>query len=282
MINEDKIALRRRWQGIVKKNSRQLLKSLFAALHPVARACLSLSAKGAETVLGGAFALCPRRYRFAAARHLARPLRPLRRLITLYSVRRSGAHRVGYRNDALEHTINSLCKSEIEFDLMMNVQGSEAVSEGGAIFISAHTGLSTLFVRWLSDRGHQVSVVTKRKNRKIPGSLDPLDVIRPDTMMLVRVRQRVAAGRVVLLYVDSEHPIEGWHKIEVKYGPLYISDKVMRFAERARIPILFCATRVMADGQVGSRIVRPSSTSAAVVFDEFCQFLREEIDQTDY
>jgi hypothetical protein len=52
-------------------------------------------------------------------------------------------------------------------------------------------------------------------------------------MMFVRVRRRVAAGGVVLLYIDSELPMEGWHKIDVKYGSLYISDKIMRFAERA-------------------------------------------------
>lgn len=282
MINEGEIALRRRWQGLMKKNSRQVLKSLFVAFHPAARACLSILAKGADAALGIGFGVCPRRHRFTAARHLARPLRPLRRLISRYSTWRGGAHRVGYRNDALECVVNSLCNSDIEFDPTLVVRGADAIGPGGAILVSAHTGLSPLFVRWLSDRGHRVSVVTKRKNRKIPGRRDPLEVIRPDSMMLVRVRQRVAAGGMVLLYIDSELPIEGWHKVQVKYGPLYVSDKIMRFAERARLPLLYCATRVQADGEIVARIVRPTSTSAAVAFDEFCQFLREEIEQTDY
>ncbi|MGH9942587.1 MAG: hypothetical protein ACRD9R_09570 [Pyrinomonadaceae bacterium] len=282
MNNEAEIALRYRWHGLMKKNSRPCLKSLAVAIHPAARACLSLLAKGANTALGVGLAACPRRHRFTAARHLARLLQPLRRFISLYSCWKGGAHRVGYRNDALECTVDSLCNSDIEFDPTLLVQGAEAIGPGGAIFVSAHFGLSTLFVRWLSDHGYRVSVVTKRKNRKIPGRLDPLEVIRPDAMALVRIRQSVAAGGVVLIYIDSEHPTEGWRQIEVKYGPLYISDTIMRFAERARIPLLYCATRVLDDGRIVTRITRPSSSRAAVALDEFCQFLQEEIDHTDY
>lgn len=283
MINEDEMALRRRRHGLMKKNSRQFLKSLSVAFHPAARACLNVIAKGADTALGVGFALCPRPYRFAAARHLAIPLRPLRRLITRYSTWRGAAHRLGYRNAALQCTFDSLYNSGIEFDQTLAVQGADSIGEGGAILVSAHFGLSLLFVRWLYDHGYQVSVVTEQINRKtIPGRRAPVEVLLPDEMVFVRIRQRIADGGLVLINVDSELPAERRHKIEVKYGPLYVSDNVMRFAERARIPLLYHATRVLDNGEIVTRIVRPTSTNASVAFDEFCRFLREEIEQTDY
>lgn len=283
MINEDEMALRRGRHGLMKKNSRQVLKSLSVAFHPAARACLNIIAKGADSALGVGFALCPRPYRFAAARHLATPLRPLRRLITRYSTWRGAAHRVGYRNAALQCTFDSLYNSGMEFDQTLAVRGADSIGEGGAILVSAHFGLSLLFVRWLYDHGYQVSVVTEQINRKtIPGRRAPVEVLLPDEMVFVRIRQRIASGGLVLINVDSELPAERRHKIEVKYGPLYVSDNVMRFAERARIPLLYHATRVLADGEIVTRIVRPTSTNASVAFEEFCRFLREEIDQTDY
>jgi len=171
----------------------------------------------------------------------------------------------------------------MEFDQTLAVRGADSIGEGGAILVSAHFGLSLLFVRWLYDHGYQVSVVTEQINRKtIPGRRAPVEVLLPDEMVFVRIRQRIASGGLVLINVDSELPAERRHKIEVKYGPLYVSDNVMRFAERARIPLLYHATRVLADGEIVTRIVRPTSTNASVAFEEFCRFLREEIDQTDY
>ena len=254
-----------------------------AAFHPAARACLNVIARGAGTALGAGFALCPRPYRFAAARHLAVPLRPLRRLITRYSTWKGAVHRLGYRNHALQCTLDSLYNAGIEFDQTLTVQGADSIGAGGAILVSAHFGLSLLFVRWLYDHGYRVTVVTEQQHRKtIPGTRAPIEVLEPDAMVFVRIRQRVASGGLVLVNVDSELPAERRHKIEVKYGPLYVSDNVMQFAERARIPLLYHATRVLADGEIVTRIVRPTATSAAVAFEEFCRFLRDEIEQTDY
>jgi hypothetical protein len=174
-----------------------------------------------------------------------------------------------------------MCRLDVEFDPGLSVRGADAIGAGGALLVSGHFFLNSLLVRWLFDRGHKVtSVMFDPGDRPtIVGTRVPLDVIRPDRMVLVRIRRRVAAGGVVVMALDSARPLEGGRTVETPAGPRYVSETLPRFAERAGIPILYCATRVAPDGEVVVNVVRPSSSRADVVLDEFCRFLLAETEQ---
>jgi hypothetical protein len=230
---------------------------------------------------GRALAACPRRRRFAAARRLARAVHPLVRRTAFYKTR---TRLDGYREDALRLAIHTMGRLGVEFDPIVTVRGAEAVGAGGAIVISGHFLLNGMFLRWLYERGSRVSVLMAQapdRPKVIIGTRVPLEVLLPDPMVLVRVRRRVTAGGVVLMDIDALEPGEGRHRVDTPMGPRYVSDAVMRFAERAKLPILFCATRVARGGEVVVSVARPTSSCAASVLREFCHFLVAEARQVE-
>jgi hypothetical protein len=172
----------------------------------------------------------------------------------------------------------------IEFEPDFTVLGDEAIGPCGMILISGHFHLNHLFLRLLYDRGKRVNLVmaSPPKEPNIWGTRTPLAIIRPDRMSLVRIRHRVTAGEIVGGLVDTVEQREGRHTITTPHETVFISEKIFRLAERAGLPILFGTTRITASGEIIIKLLRPSSTRADAMVEEFCQFLRSEIVQVAY
>ena len=94
---------------------------------------------------------------------------------------------------------------------------------------------------------------------------------------LVRIRARVAAGYLVAAAVDRTEPLAGWHALSTPQRTVFVSDMIMRLAERSAIPLLFAATRMTADGRIVTNFVRPTAARAECMLHEFSRFLRSEL-----
>ena len=190
----------------------------------------------------------------------------------------------GYRESALAFMFDKMTLSGIEFDPASTFVGDEPTGPAGAIIISGHFHLNNLYLRLVHDRGKRVNLLMESPPivPRVVGTRSPLGIIRPDTMSLVRIRRRVAAGEIVGALVDTTEEREGRPAITTPHGTVFISDEIMRLAERAGLPILFGTTRVAASGKIVMKLIRPSSTRADAVLEEFCQFLRAEIAQVAY
>lgn len=221
--------------------------------------------------LGVGLGACPRRWRFAVARRAAGIIQPLLRVQRLWV--RDGPAFYGRRAAALSIACSGMHRLGVGFDPAMTVHGAEKIGPGGALVVTAHFHLTHLFVRWLHDRGHKVSMVMFRtpERPRIAGTRSPLDVIAADERVFVRVRRRVREGRVVFLVLDAARPLGGYVGVETPNGRRYVSDAAMRFAERARIPLLCCSTVIGPGGVVVKIYALPPRASTA--FGEFCRFL---------
>jgi hypothetical protein len=179
----------------------------------------------------------------------------------------------GPRETALGALYRCMHRFGLPFDPVVTVGGVQPM--GGTLIITAHFGLTGLLLRWLSDCGHEVSVVMYRgpANPMISGTREPLDVIPTDQLTLVRVRRRLATGRIVIALADGSVSPSRPHRVQSAIGPRGVSDHIMQFAERTRVPILFASTQVGDSGKVLIRLVRPASVHAEELCREFCQFL---------
>jgi hypothetical protein len=243
----------------------------------------ALRLRSVFTMVGGlAFVACPRRWRFGVARQLARGFQPI---VRARERSRSPLCRWstidGYQELSLQYTLHGLERQGIQFDPAVTVHAADAIGAGGVLIASAHVFLNRLFIRWLVEQGRQVSIVMSEPPERLPllGARASLDVIKADATVFFGIRQRIAAGRVVVIALDVKKEVAGWRRVETPVGPRFVSDAVMQFAERAGIPILFAITRIAGDGEIVTNIVRPSSNRTGVVFDEYCRFLHTEAEQ---
>jgi hypothetical protein len=86
---------------------------------------------------------------------------------------------------------------------------------------------------------------------------------------------------MVIIDIDDPDPSRRSRLVETRRCPRYVSDAVIKFAEHAQIPLLFCATRVTTEREVLTNLARPSLPDSSIVLNEFCRFLQEEATQID-
>lgn len=111
---------------------------------------------------------------------------------------------------------------------------------------------------------------------RVLGTLMPIEVLRADHTVLVRVRRRLAEGGVVVIALDTSQTVGTWRTLDKPGGLRNVNDTAMRFAERVQVPVLFCSTHIGDDGNVEATIMQPPSSSATQLFNEFCSFLCSE------
>ncbi|HYE73416.1 MAG TPA: hypothetical protein VEF04_08795 [Blastocatellia bacterium] len=232
------------------------------------------------TLVGFGFKLCPRQWRFPLAQRFARVFQSLLRRTSQYTNRDTQLD--GYCEEALRLTLYTMKRLDVEYDPHITVLGAEAIKRGSLI-ISLHFYLNPLFVRWLMDAGYQVSQVAASipDQPKYAGSQLPGDALKSDAKVFFGIRRRVAAGGVVVIYLDHPRPLNNGRIVETPVGPRYVSDAALKFAERFQIPVLFCSTRMTEQGQIVTRVIRPSSHHAAGLLDEYCNFVSAEARQVE-
>ena len=231
--------------------------------------------RAVQLAIGAALLLCPRSLRFRAALHIAKRLELMLRWLG-----RSSSQFLpfdGYREVALQHAYRGMQRLKIEFDPDLKVIGSESIDNGTLIF-TGHFGLTGVFLRWLFDKGKRVSTIMYAPfaNPRVLGTLNPIEVIKADSMVLVRVRRRLAEGGVVVIALDTSQTSRSWRALDKPGGLRNVNETAMRFAERTNVPVLFCSTRIGDDGNVEATITHPSWTNSTELFDKFCSFLCAE------
>jgi hypothetical protein len=178
-----------------------------------------------------AFRLLPRRFRFRVARRLAVLFGPLYRFTPRYKRRPSLLD--GYREEVLRAFVFSMTGAGVLFDPELEIRGSD-VPPGGAIFAGAHFLLNGLFLRWLLDHGHRpLTIANQPPGRCYAGTSTVIANITPGPSAFVEARRMLRDGRKIVVNIDDRQPHEGWIPVETGAGTKYVSDAVMRFAEKA-------------------------------------------------
>lgn len=228
------------------------------------------------------FRLCPRKWRFRLAVRLSLRLGPLVRKSPLY--RPIPGNLQGFRDHTLVVILSRLIRQGIDFDPLLTVNGVEQLGQSGAILVSGHIYLNLLFMHWLHNRGRRISLVmaNPEERSELIDKCIPSDLIKADVWCLNRIRQRVAAGEVVAIALDSPTPKGDCRRIEALDAPVFISSSILRFAERAGISVFYFATHLSERGEIVTNIVRPSTPQAVVATDELSQFLHSYISQIDW
>lgn len=243
-------------------------------LQRLARSASLRVESGIHFVIGFALILCPRSLRFRAALSVAKLLQPA---LLLRASTRQYRPFDGYREAALQHAYRGMQRLKVQFDPELRVIGPKTIDKGSLI-LTGHFGLTGIFLRWLFNQGHKVATVMYAPFAKprVLGTLTPIEVLRADHTVLVRVRRRLAEGGVVVMALDTSQTVGTWRTLDKPGGLRNVNDTAMRFAERANVPVLFCSTRIGDDGNVEATLVQAPWSSATQLFDEFCSFLSSE------
>jgi hypothetical protein len=185
----------------------------------------------------------------------------------------------GPRERSLWFLLNRLFAHDIDFIPVLRAQPPQLPGEsGGALIITSHHFLNRLFMLWLTQQGRRVTLVSGVQDlAEHLGSRNKVERIRPNEQTYLRARRRIRDNHLVIITTDALQPIPNSRPLELGGVTHYISETAPRFAERARIPLLFAFTRIGAGGQVLVHLARPSTTQANIAMDEFCQFLSREV-----
>lgn len=222
----------------------------------------------------------PRRHRFRAMVLSSRFITPIVPLLPMY--RNRGYDLDTPREEALRLVIRAAARSVVEYDPPLQACGmvcvNEAVAQHGcALVLSAHFSLNHLLLRALHDSGH--TVATMRGQALTPaviaGTSIPFHDIALSPTVLVRIRNALRRGVVLVMDVDRPDRREGSLPVETRSGTIHIMPTIFEFALKTRTPVIFAATR--AHGPViRTTFARPVATRVEDVIDEFSAFIREQ------
>jgi len=177
--------------------------------------------------------------------------------------------------------LQSLTNSDIEFDPNTEVHGAEHLPRGAAILVSGHFYLNFVFLRWLRDQGHSPSVFLRLgvDTWRFVGTREPMSILDPDRHSLLRVRELLRSGEIIVSAIDNNEPFQDWTKLNVSERSIFVSDRLFRFAEQLGCPVLFFYTRLGKKGTVVADIVPATTHDAARTLSEFSNFMSAALSQ---
>ena len=233
-------------------------------------------------VAGHLFHLIPHRKRFEVARRLGLALAKLYRHAPFYGRRPSLLD--GAREECIRRLLRMMTRAGVPFVPELHVRGGELVPAGPALVLSAHFLLDIMMSRWLEEHGHPFTAVfgIERERMFVAGTRRPLDKLRTGPQVLVEIRGRLARGRKVLVNIEQPTltPDPAWLPFDVDgVGRTYVSPAALRFAERARVPVLFAVVRMDDHDRMTLTFARPSAEDAETMLADYCDFLRAEAAQ---
>jgi hypothetical protein len=219
------------------------------------------------------FFLFGRRARFFHALRLIRIAEPFLRRLPRY---RTPAHGLGSDREFLTSALlNTLSDHDVEFDADILVTGDELPADEGAILISGHFYLNFVFFRRLYDIGRQTTIflVTPPKEWRVMGTKVPLEVLRPRAASLLQVKRRISEGRLVALAIDNFEQLPNYKKLNVPGRDVFVSDSIIKFAEKLNIPLFFFDTFFDKDNRIVVNVRKAEAKQSALVLDEFADFI---------
>lgn len=235
----------------------------------------------AETTAIPAFGILPTDWRFAAAVRFARLLERVNLPRERYRMAAAGR-----REAALNRVLVTLMRRRIAFKPVISVHGVDEIPREGALGITAHFGLGLVLLKWLVERDQQLKVtlvITKAPIRGVdPRSPERVLTIGAGPRVLLQARSHIAAGRLTVIALDRPRPRQGLRPMEGPERTIFLSDSPIRFAEMTRVPIIFLASRLDANGGVVATVSRPNSTSAEEIYEEFVSFVRSQMEQMTF
>lgn len=229
----------------------------------------------------------PPRYRFGVAKVAARCVARL--LAHKFSPSRSPRPAISsVRDRCLGEFVYFMDTQGFRFDPVLRVSGVEVIEsarrEGrGVLLISTHANanLATLLVRQLDGSGFPLSVVSTLSPYPIFGSAKRIEAIKPAGDFLVTVRTRLRAGDVVCAVIDSgDRTDERQIEVRTTYGSLWLSDSIVRLAQRCNARIVFCAAHVDRRWDLQVTLRAPSNGRPDDVIYDFVSFVERHIADT--
>lgn len=196
------------------------------------------------------FCLVPRGLRFRAVMAAASMLTPLVGPVLL---RRYG-NTVGSASD---ETLRVLCRAmvrlRVKYDVSVEADVDPellpALRRGGTLLVSAHFPLNAFFVRWLYDRGHEVSAVRETPGRAfVWGTGTEIDILRPSHEVMLQMRTRLRAGRPLLLAIDRALPKTRPVDAATRFGLTRIATPPFALARKLGVPVFFYGVRAAKSG----------------------------------
>ncbi|HYO79393.1 MAG TPA: hypothetical protein VE010_23205 [Thermoanaerobaculia bacterium] len=226
------------------------------------------------TLTGAAFGLVPRRHRFAVARKLALAAAPLLRASRHYQ--RRGSPLDGYREEAVRLALHAMRRLRITFDPSLRMRGA-ALPDGPAIIASGHFLLNFVMLRWIFDQGGAPAMIANQPDPLVcyAGTTTRIDTLQAARGVLLTARQRLAAGRKVMVMIDDHNPAPGYVQVETAAGFRYVSPVIHRFAERLNVPLYFANVYVDSHGELAAEL-RALPREADAAFEASCRYLTED------
>jgi hypothetical protein len=201
--------------------------------------------------LGTPFALLPRRFRFGAALRLAALLR---RPIWRFRRNSNAIWLAGPADESLRIVLRAMVVSDIRFDPQLALDVPESFVEdlraSAGLIVTGHFVLNTLMTRYLHDQRIEVTPVKTfpENDPRIWGTDAPSDAVRPSRTLLVTVRDKLAAGRPVILAIDSRYPLPGGVAVETFAGTYFVSSAALTLVRRIEAPVWFACVRARRHG----------------------------------
>lgn len=226
-----------------------------------------------------AFRAMPRAWRFRAAVVLARWLEPLVARTHAYQ-QRALLRTDDLRETALELLLMMLTRHRTTFDPVLHVEGIEHLpvpGSGATLIVGPHTMLSTLFIRYLDDAGHDPVVITADPDQGVPGRRARACVLSPSPALLFKVRRYLGEGRTLAGMIDRAEPERRSSTLQTSAGPVFVSDALLQLAVRYHTRIVFIATKMDATSRIVTRLSAPppGSSSVAQLVSAFADFVEE-------
>lgn len=223
----------------------------------------------------------PARYRFPAARGVARAFTPLLFNRALQRWVRKATVLETDQDYVLAQLVALLRNSRTKLDVPLAIDGLEhldaAVSAGrGVLLTGPHTFLSIVAIRHLHNLGYDVATVSRYPYQVPAGEVSAVPRIPLTPMFMRAVRDAWSQGRIVFTMTDRREADDGKTvSFEVSGGTVHFTDGLLRFAARRNTVPLFLASRTV-NGKVLTTIMNPADgRSGEAGLQEFVECVQE-------
>jgi lauroyl/myristoyl acyltransferase len=237
----------------------------------------------AATLAGEAFRLIPRLRRFGAAKAAAAAIVPILRINGAWRFRSLPMIETPAET-ALQMVLRTLDRVGAVYEPSVQIHGAEHFSAArrerrGLLLVGPHAALSKLVVRYLCEQEYSPIIVVAEPMRFAGLSRPPRQIVRSPSFLL-RVRTELRAGSIVGAMAD--HEATGSSRalsVPTSAGTVYLSDGLIRIAQKCGSAVLFIASGQTDDGEIHIYLAppSPSSLSLQAITSDFAAFVQSHV-----